>query len=100
MKITFLLTWADMVGGTERVILRQASWLAQRHEVEVISVFKKRDSMAFQVDPKVRVTFLVDATGELQRPMRGGLDELSCAALMQSPSSLVDPSWENAFNAL
>jgi glycosyltransferase involved in cell wall biosynthesis len=100
MKIIFLLTWADMVGGTERVILRQASWLSQRHEVEVLSVFKKRDSMAFQVDPKVRVTFLVDATGEVQRPIRGGLDELTCQALEQSPSNLVDPAWEGAFNAL
>ncbi|MGX6601614.1 Stealth CR1 domain-containing protein [Micromonosporaceae bacterium Da 78-11] len=100
MKITFLLTWADAVGGTERIILRQASWLAQRHDVEVISVFKTRPALAFDIDERVRVRFLVDSTREVQRTIENDIDEQTCRALAQSPSTLVDPGWEGAFNAL
>ena len=56
MKITFLLTWGDAMGGTERAVLRQANWLAARHDVEVLSVLRTADRPAFDIDPRVRMT--------------------------------------------
>lgn len=42
MKITFILTWADALSGTERTILTQAEHLAPRHDVQVLSVFRTK----------------------------------------------------------
>ena len=100
MRITYLLTWADAMGGTERTILRQASWLAERHEVEVLGVFRTRETPAFAFSPKVRMRFLVDARGGVQRPIRRQLDEEVCRVLTAAPSRVVRPEWEGAFNAL
>ncbi|HWH01404.1 MAG TPA: Stealth CR1 domain-containing protein [Pilimelia sp.] len=100
MKITFLLTWADAVGGTERTVLRQASWLAERHDVEVISVFKSRRELPFRVSPRVTLRYLVDQTGPVPRPVRGGLSDDVCSALAATPSRWVRPEWESAFTVL
>ncbi|WP_433298145.1 stealth conserved region 3 domain-containing protein [Actinoplanes sp. CA-030573] len=100
MKITYLLTWGDAMGGTERTILRQASWLAERHEVEVIGVFRTRSKPPFEFSGKVRMRFLVDSRGGTQRPVRRKLDDEVCRVLSASTSQLVRPEWEGAFNAL
>lgn len=100
MRITFLLTWADAMGGTERTILRQANWLAQQHDVEVIGVFRTRDTPAFDVDPRVSLRFLVDSRGPVARPVGRELDDEVCRILAATPSRLVKPEWEAAFTAL
>ncbi|OSC63151.1 transferase [Streptomyces sp. BF-3] len=101
MKITFLLTTADAVGGTERAVFNQAAELADRHDVRVLSVFKSKPELFFSPDERVRVDHLVDMTGRVQRPVRrADLDESVYAALAQQPSSLVDRAWEAAFNRL
>ncbi|CAM5275984.1 exopolysaccharide phosphotransferase [Streptomyces badius] len=101
MKITFLLTTADAVGGTERAVFNQAAELADRHDVRVLSVFKSKPELFFSPDERVRVDYLVDMTGRVQRPVRrADLDESVYAALSQQPSSLVDRAWEAAFNRL
>jgi glycosyltransferase involved in cell wall biosynthesis len=100
MKITYVLTWADAVGGTERTVLRQASWMAQRHEVEVLSIFRSRQSLGFPVDDRVRVRYLVDTTTAVPAAVVAGLSKADCAALAAQPSRLVQPGWEGAFSAL
>ncbi|MEV5612608.1 stealth conserved region 3 domain-containing protein [Streptomyces sp. NPDC052225] len=101
MKITFLLTTADAVGGTERAVYTQASELAARHDVRVLSVFKSRPAQFFSPDERVRVDYLVDATTPVQRPLRdSGLDPTAWGHLAAQPSKIVDASWEAAFNRL
>lgn len=101
MRITFLLTTADAVGGTERAVFNQAAELADRHDVRVLSVFKSRPELFFPVHERVRVGFLVDGTGQVQRPMRQTrLTDTELQALSVLPSELVDRSWEAAFNRL
>ncbi|WP_069169383.1 stealth conserved region 3 domain-containing protein [Streptomyces griseus] len=101
MKITFLLTTADAVGGTERAVFNQAAELAERHDVRVLSVFKSKAELFFSPDERVRVDYLVDMTGPVQRPLRrADLADSVYAALAAQPSSLVDRAWEAAFNRL
>ncbi|MEU6244542.1 stealth conserved region 3 domain-containing protein [Streptomyces sp. NPDC047024] len=101
MKITFLLTTADAVGGTERAVFNQASELAARHDVRVLSVFKSRSEQFFTPDSRVRVDYLVDLTAPSPRPLRdSAVEEPVWAALAAQPSQIVDPSWEGAFNRL
>lgn len=101
MKITFLLTWGDEMGGTEQAVHTQASHLASRHTVEVISVFRTRERPFFTVDERVAVRYLVDRTGRTERPVRqSGLRAEECHRLAGLPSELIDPKWEATFDAL
>ncbi|MEU6440064.1 stealth conserved region 3 domain-containing protein [Streptomyces sp. NPDC047046] len=101
MKITFLLTWGDQMGGTEQATYTQAAHLAARHEVEVLSVFRTRETPFFPVDARVALRHLVDRTGTVDSPVRPhGISTEECARLADLPSELVDRSWESAFNAL
>ncbi|MEU8586874.1 stealth conserved region 3 domain-containing protein [Streptomyces sp. NPDC048664] len=101
MKITFLLTWADGMGGTEMAVYTQAAHLAGRHEVEVLSVFKTRDEPFFEAGRAVPRRYLVDRTGEVGRPVRAStLDETTCAVLTSLPSEIIKPEWESTFDRL
>ncbi|MFC7794859.1 stealth conserved region 3 domain-containing protein [Streptomyces cinereoruber] len=101
MKITFLLTTADAVGGTERAVFNQASELATRHRVRVLSVFKSKAELFFSPDDRVTVDYLVDNTGATQRPLRATqVDDTVWSGLAAQPSRIVDRSWEAAFNRL
>ena len=46
MKIRFLIANAYSVGGTIRTTFNTASALADRHEVEIVSVLRRRDERA------------------------------------------------------
>ncbi|MFF8945175.1 stealth conserved region 3 domain-containing protein [Streptomyces sp. NPDC014864] len=101
MKITFLLTTADAVGGTERAVFNQASELAARHEVRVLSVFKSKPAQFFAPDERVRVEYLVDLTGDAPRPLRPStVGDAVWSGLAGRPSEIVDRSWESAFSRL
>ncbi|WP_017558467.1 stealth conserved region 3 domain-containing protein [Nocardiopsis baichengensis] len=101
MKITYLVTWADAMGGTEMAAFSQAAALAGRHRTEVLSVLRTADAPFFGVDPRVRVRHLVDARGPVRRPARPtGLDEAACRELAGRDSELVDPRWEPAYDRL
>ncbi|MEU6551089.1 stealth conserved region 3 domain-containing protein [Streptomyces sp. NPDC046915] len=101
MKITFLLTTADAVGGTERAVFNQAAELAARHDVRVLSVFKTEAEQFFQPGERVRVDHLVDLTDDRPRPLRPStVDDTVWSALAALPSDIVDRSWEPAFSRL
>ena len=101
MKITFLLTSIDDIGGTERAILTQAEGLADRHQLEVISLLRKKATTPATVPRSVRVRYLIDATGAVPKPLREhGLSDAQCSRLAAAPSHLVKPEWEQALNRL
>ncbi|GGY75656.1 stealth conserved region 3 domain-containing protein [Streptomyces omiyaensis] len=101
MKVTFLLHAADVLGDPERAVLHQASELAARHEVSVLSLFKARRRRFTPYDGRVPVTFLVEGAGPQQRPVReGGPDEALSAALAARPSELVERRWDDGHNRL
>lgn len=61
MQIRFLITNAYGGGGTIRTTLTMASALARRgHDVEVVSVFRRRVNPMFPVDDAVRLRPLLD----------------------------------------
>lgn len=86
-KVYFLAVTIDGVAGVPRTVLTLAAALAERHEVEVISVYRRRDEPNYRVDPRVKVTYLYDqrrpdtaqgwvrARGDARRSrLKGGLD--------------------------
>ncbi|CAM5230843.1 stealth conserved region 3 domain-containing protein [Streptomyces griseomycini] len=101
MRITFLLTTADAVGGTERAVFNQASELAARHDVRVLSVFKSKREQFFTPHERVRLDYLIDLTSATPRPLRPTrVDDAVWPGLAAQPSRIVDRSWEAAFNRL
>ncbi|SHN04874.1 stealth conserved region 3 domain-containing protein [Streptomyces yunnanensis] len=101
MKITFLLTWGDEMGGTEMATYTQAAHLAPRHDVEVLSVLKTREEPFFTAGRAIPRRYLVDRTGPYGRPVRdSGLDEQACRTLTSLPSELIKPAWEATFDRL
>ncbi|WJV48373.1 stealth conserved region 3 domain-containing protein [Streptomyces flavofungini] len=101
MKITYLLGWGDEMGGTELATYTQALHLAERHDVEVVSVFRTRPEPFFPEARQLPVRYLVDRTVTPERPVRGSrLDEAACRTLAALPSELIEPAWESAFDRL
>lgn len=61
MRIAFLVPTAYGMRGDVRAILNLAGELASRHEVEVVSVRRTRETPFFPVDRQVAMRWLVDA---------------------------------------
>ncbi|WP_214111048.1 glycosyltransferase family 4 protein [Acrocarpospora catenulata] len=61
MRIRYLLLHAYGMGGTIRTVVAQANAMAERgHDVELVSVVRRRDAAQFRIDPRVRLSALVD----------------------------------------
>ncbi|MBB4913578.1 glycosyltransferase family 4 protein [Streptosporangium saharense] len=61
MRVRYLLLHAYGMGGTIRTVINQANAMAEAgHEVEIISVVRRRDAARFPIDPRVTLTALVD----------------------------------------
>ncbi|WP_328667237.1 glycosyltransferase family 4 protein [Streptomyces sp. NBC_00322] len=71
MKISFLLHHAYGVGGTIRTVFNLAGALADRHDVEIASVFRYREWTKFHLGPEIRLTPLTDMRvgGDAERPL-------------------------------
>ncbi|MEV8564708.1 glycosyltransferase family 4 protein [Streptomyces sp. NPDC051322] len=74
MKISFLIHTVYGIGGTIKTTLNLAEELADRHEVEIVSVFRHREIPLFRIDPRITVVPLVDtdpgsAANELKHPL-------------------------------
>ena len=75
------------MGGTIRTTLNLAGYLAQRHDVEILSVVRRRDEPFFSLPRGVTVTAIDD-----QRPRpAAGLRALPRRLLRRLPSLLVYP---------
>lgn len=60
MKIVFLLDNAYGIGGTIRSTVNLSGALAERHQVEVVSLRRSRQEPALAFDPRVTLTSLID----------------------------------------
>lgn len=61
MKIRYMLLHAYGMGGTIRTVVNQANAMAEAgHDVEIVSVVRRRDEPQFAIDPRVRLSTLVD----------------------------------------
>lgn len=61
MKIRYMLLHAYGMGGTIRTVVNQANAMAAAgHDVEIVSVVRRRTSPQFDIDPRVKVWALVD----------------------------------------
>ncbi|WP_046470721.1 glycosyltransferase [Allosalinactinospora lopnorensis] len=99
MRITYLLTGGDAVDGAEAAVLSQTARLGERHEAEIITVFRTVQDGA--PDPRVPVRYLVDARAPVQRPTRDcTLDEETCRTLSGEPSELLPASRRSGFSRL
>lgn len=99
MKIAFLLVTVDHLAGTERAAVTQANALADRHDVEIISLLKVSPAPRMDVDPRVRVRHLTSVGGEVGTD---GVETVvaDAAVLAEQPSAVVPRRWDPTLNAL
>ena len=87
-KVYILLVSAWGMGGTIRAAINLASYLADRHEVEIISTYRRNEQPYFAFDERVKVTALDDqragATPRHLRPLRN--------LLRRVPSAIYHPA--------
>ncbi|MDT0341563.1 glycosyltransferase family 4 protein [Streptomyces litchfieldiae] len=69
MKISFLLHNGYGIGGTIKTTFNLAQALAERHEVEIISVHRHRQEPTFTLGGGVRMRHLVDVRTEKDHPL-------------------------------
>lgn len=69
--VYFLVHDAFGGGGIARTVLFLARHLVDDHDVEIITLRLTRRSPAYEIDPRVRLTCLVDQVAERDRPRRG-----------------------------
>ncbi|MFG3365295.1 glycosyltransferase [Streptomyces sp. NPDC090032] len=60
MKISFLINNIYGIGGTNRTVINLAEALAVRHDVEIVSVFRRTTATKFEISPRITVRALVD----------------------------------------
>lgn len=88
-RISILLLHANGMGGTIRTVFNLAGYLAERHEVEIVSVLREAEEPFFPIDPRVRLRYLDDRLAPGRDPVR--------ALLSKMPSRLI-PKEENAYH--
>ena len=69
MKISFLLHNAYGIGGTITTTFNLAQALAERHEVEIVSILRHRERPNLTLDPRVRLRPLVDLRHESEHAL-------------------------------
>lgn len=71
-KVRYLLLHAYGRGGTIRTVMNQANSLVQAGwQVELVSALRRRDDLQFPLDPRVKVTTVVDQREEAHTPPSG-----------------------------
>jgi glycosyltransferase involved in cell wall biosynthesis len=91
LQVRILLQYSQGGGGTIRTVLNLAGYLADHHDVEIVSVLKRRKDSFFPVDPRVRVRFARDLSAPPRRRAARLLDRL--------PSVLV-PTDDHSFKSM
>jgi glycosyltransferase involved in cell wall biosynthesis len=59
-KVYILVAHGYVMGGTIRTVFNTAEWLARRHEVEIVSATRARETTFFPLPTGVRITALDD----------------------------------------
>jgi glycosyltransferase involved in cell wall biosynthesis len=86
-QVTILLLSAWGMGGTTRTVENVAAYLARAHDVEVLSLFRRREKPFFDLPPGVTFTALDD-----RRPSAASERGLARRLLAALPSALVHPA--------
>ena len=90
LPVRFMIRSADAPGGVTRSVLTLAGDLAEDHDVEVVSLFRRRTTPAHPVPPGVRLSYLQDHRRS-NDPVGNCWRRLS-APLLGRPSRLVHPA--------
>ncbi|TYB66799.1 glycosyltransferase family 4 protein [Nonomuraea sp. PA05] len=88
-QVRILLLHAYGMGGTIRTVFNLASYLAESHDVEIVSVLKEAEEPFFPIDPRVKFRFLDDRINPGHDPVRSMLSKM--------PSRLI-PKEESAYH--
>ncbi|GAA3710369.1 hypothetical protein GCM10022224_089840 [Nonomuraea antimicrobica] len=88
-RVRILLLHAYGMGGTIRTVFNLAGYLADEHDVEIVSILKEAEEPFFPIDPRVRFRFLDDRINPGADPVRAMLSKL--------PSRLI-PKEESAYH--
>ncbi|UBU09141.1 glycosyltransferase family 4 protein [Nonomuraea gerenzanensis] len=88
-QVRILLLHAYGMGGTIRTVFNLASYLAENHDVEIVSILKEAEEPFFPIDPRVKFRFLDDRVDPGHDPVRAMLSKL--------PSRLI-PKEESAYH--
>jgi glycosyltransferase involved in cell wall biosynthesis len=93
VRIRFIVLNAYAKGGTTRTTLDTASRLAARHDVEVVSLNRRRDATTYPLDPRVRLRHLVDVRAVGSRSSRPTVPgrALRWARLLARIPSILEP---------
>lgn len=98
VQISFLIMNAFAGGGTIRTTLNTASALAPRHDVEIVSVVRRRNVARLPMDSRIRLRVLVDSSPAGRKeergralPVLGSARDLAGRALTRIPSRLAHP---------
>lgn len=70
-KVYFMMDNAFGVTGLHRTILNLANHLARDHDVEIISLVRRQRRPFFEIDERVRLTFLLDEVAPRNERRRG-----------------------------
>ncbi len=86
MKISFLLMNAYTMGGTVQSTFHLANALSLDHEVEIVSVYRRRDTPFLSLSDRVHLSSLVDLRPAATKWWRLGLQRR-----LKTPSKLFHP---------
>ncbi|NRQ35291.1 glycosyltransferase family 4 protein [Nonomuraea sp. NN258] len=82
-RIRILLLHANGMGGTIRTVFNLAGYLAEHHDVEIVSILREAEEPFFPIDPRVKFRYLDDRLRPSADPLR--------AVLSKRPSRLIPP---------
>lgn len=93
MKIYFLVFDIFGMGGTVRTVLNATNYLAQSgYDIEIISVFRYRESPFFEIDPRIKIQVLHDAAN--RKKDNTGFKNTIVKKLSKMKSRLIHPDDE------
>lgn len=100
MKVVYLVPHVHGDGGTEKAALTQAAAMADHHDVEVVSVYRRVPTHQASVASVPITDLVVDVPREPARLVSGVLDDATTQRLRGRPSLLIPPAWDPNFDAL
>lgn len=93
LKIYFLVFDIYGMGGTVRTVLNVTNYLAQSgYDIEIISVFRYRESPFFEIDPRIKIRVLHDVVN--RKKDSTGFKSMMVNKLSKMKSRLIHPDDE------